>query len=90
MTSRSFILSWSPPPLEDINGVITEYSVIVSSLATLDIVPFTTNSTVLTVGDLVPYSRYEVEVAALNKEGNGPYTEVILVQTNEDGQSKLL
>ena len=90
MTSRSFTLSWSPPPLEDINGVITEYSVIVSSLATLDIVPFTTNSTVLTVGDLVPYSRYEVEVAALNKEGNGPYTEVILVQTNEDGQSKLL
>lgn len=40
----------------------------------------------LTVGDLVPYSGYEVAVAALTEEGKGPYTEPFALQTEQDGK----
>ena len=55
-------------------------------LSTLDSVSLSTNTTELVVTDLVPYSEYEVKIAALTKEGSGPYTESFILQTEQDGK----
>lgn len=86
ITSTTFTLSWSPPPPEDHNGLITEYQLLVMRLSTLSSVSLSTNGTVLTVCDLVPYSGYEVAVSALTNEGSGPYTDPIILQTEQDGK----
>lgn len=85
-TSTSLTLSWNPPPPQHHNGVITEYLVTVLGLSTLTSTSLTTNDTELTVTGLVPYSGYEVTVAAFTSEGSGPHTDPFLLQTEQDGK----
>ena len=37
---------------------------------------------------LVPYSEYEVIVAAFTQEGSGPYSDSFIVHTEQDGEYK--
>ena len=59
-------------------------------LSTLDSLSLNINSTDLIVTDLVPYSEYEVMVAALTGEGSGPYTNPLVLQTKQDGKQYLV
>lgn len=83
--STNFTLWWLPPPPEDRNGIIVEYQLIVTRLSTLESVLLNTSKTEILVTNLVPYSEYEVIIAALTREGSGPYTD-LFIQTEQDGK----
>lgn len=42
------------------------------------------------ISDLLKYTQYKVWVAAYTQIGDGPYSDVIIVQTDEDGRSLCL
>ncbi len=52
----------------------------------MDSVSLNTSKTEIVVTDLVPYSEYEVMIAALTREGSGPCTDPLILQTEQDGK----
>ena len=85
-TPTSLTLSWSPPPPEHRNGIITEYMVIVLVLSTLQATGYNTNDTMLALTGLQPYSNYQMRVAASTSAGWGPQTDSLVLQTAQDGK----
>ncbi len=79
----SFLLTWSPPPPIDINGIILYYEVVEEEVETGDV--STLSSTVLQQRvDTHPYYHYRCKVAAFTI-AKGPYTVNIEVQAPESG-----
>jgi len=79
---------WEPPPPENQNGNITHY-VINASVVAVDspeIFQRLSDSTTLTVNDLIPFTTYLLIVAASTSVGIGPFTPILTVQTPEDGE----
>lgn len=85
--STSIHLMWSPPLEMYQNGVLTNYSIIISNLEN-------GNSSTLSVHSLAhsmvfhqlhPYTTYGFAVAAENSAGVGPFTSVMYARTSEDG-----
>ena len=88
VTSTSLTLSWSPPPPQDHNGLLTHYHLQITRLSTQSSLSYHTNVTEMVVEGLVPYSEYEVIVAAFTQEGSGPYSDSFIVHTEQDGEYK--
>lgn len=86
ITADSSVVSWSPLPLEDQNGVITGYIVNVSTVPAGEVVQLLTSATELHLDFLMPHTAYSVVVAAETSVGHGPFSTVLLFQTNEDGK----
>ena len=84
--SRSFTISWQPPADEDQNGLITHYTVLTTDLATDDTTVLNTTDTISIVSDLIPFTTYEVTVAAHTSAGRGPFSVTQTVQTLEAGK----
>lgn len=84
--STAILLSWSPPPAIDVNGVLRHYVVELTETETgrvwSDLVA---TGTVLTVTALHPHYLYSARIAAYTT-GPGPYTQAVHVQTNESGE----
>ena len=83
--SVSFSISWLPPPIEETNGIIREYSIILTELDTGNEVDLRTNETEYFFADLHPYYTYRSSVAA-STVGLGPYTDPLTVQLDEEGE----
>ena len=66
--------------------MITEYNLIVTRLSENESIFLISDDSILEVLFLVPYSRYEVVIAANTMEGSGPYSESLVLQTDEDGK----
>jgi len=100
-TSRSIMLSWDPPSLEQQNGILTEYHVIIMETQIL----YLDNGTVYSpmgnnfnktynvsegrmqlVEMLHPSYNYTVMIAAATEPGIGPFSDPITVTTLEDGE----
>ena len=91
LSSTSIRVSWGMVPAIDQNGIITEYEVDYSQIEFMEIAMYnttrvnsTTFSTVLT--DLLEYVEYSVRVRAYTSTGNGSYSDIVLVTTNQDGK----
>ena len=84
--STSVLLSWSPPPAADQNGVITVYTVEVTNTMTSNKDVYVTSSTTYTVASLDPYTTYECSVAANTSIGMGPFSAKLAFQTVEAGE----
>ena len=82
----SVLLTWSPPPVADQNGVITLYTVEVINTATSDKDVYVTSANTLTVASLAPHTTYKCAVAANTSVGLGPYSTYLVFQTDEDGR----
>ena len=74
----------------DQNGVITMYQVLYQPLETFGgaIGPLTVNVTELTADltDLEEYINYTISVRAYTSAGEGPYSDGVIVLTNEDSE----
>jgi len=77
-------LSWNQPPAIDINGILQHYLIGVQESETSRSWSFTHVEGEITVGSLHPYYNYWCHVSAYTI-GLGPYTNQILVQTQEAG-----
>ena len=99
-TSRSIMLSWDRPSLEEQNGILTMYHVIIMETQILYLDSGTLDSPmgnnfnrtynvsegrIQLVDMLHPSYNYTVMIAAATEPGIGPFSEPITVMTMEDG-----
>jgi len=89
--SRGIRVTWSPPPADQWHGVLTGYRVLYApadsdsdSDGSVASVPADDSS--YTVRGLRPWTLYNIWVLAYTATGDGPRSDVIVVQTAEDGQ----
>ena len=87
MSSTSLTLRWALPPEENRNGIISGYSINVTSNATGDMTILSTTANTFSVTSLSPYTTYLCSVAALTSVGLGPYTIPLTVRTDEEGNN---
>ena len=82
---RMIQISWSLPLPEERNGIIEMYVVNMTAAETGQHIQLTTNNTTITAEGLHPYYNYHIAVAAVTI-AIGPYTEIQVVQTPQDGE----
>ena len=75
---------WSPPPLEEQNGIISIYLINISVFESGDHFQLASNTTSLVIEGLHPHYTYTCIVAAFTV-AMGPFTEVYTIQLPEDG-----
>ncbi len=85
--ATSISLSWYPPPVDDRNGIISQYSVRYTSVYYSTERLMNTTDTSVVLMDLEEFEEYEVSIAAATVEGVGPYSMAILVTTAQAGKS---
>ena len=68
VTPQTMSLVWSPPHVDDRNGIITSYAV---NCSLADVIS-TTSETRLTVTGLEPFTNYTCSVSAATAVGSGP------------------
>ena len=85
-SSRKIIITWDPPPLDDINGIIQHYLVNVSVTNTKESFQNITNKTTLLLSGAHPHYTYSISIAAVTV-GSGPFTSSYNVTTPQDGLS---
>ena len=100
-SSHSIMLTWERPPLEEENGLLVRYHVIVIETQ----IHYFDNGTELrgmnrflnttydvserhmqVIDNLHPDYNYTVRIAAATKPGIGPFSDAITVRTNMDGE----
>ena len=100
-TSHSIMLTWERPSLEEENGLLISYHVIVIETQ----IHYMDNGTEITgmqtylnrtydvsegrsqlIDDLHPDYNYTVRIAAVTEPGIGPCSNAITVRTNMDGE----
>ena len=90
LSSAEIQVHWEEVPAIHDNGVITTYEVIYNSLVTVggQISELTTNTSLLnaTLTDLEEYVEYNISVRAYTSVGPGPYSDVVIERTLEDGK----
>ena len=84
VNATTIMLTWSPPPAENQNGVIRNYIINITELETGIVFRRASLSTSILVYSLHPFYRYVVTIAAVTVE-QGPATVAFTVQTREDG-----
>ena len=89
--ATSMLVTWNVPVLNDLNGVLLNYSINYSGIE-IDTVPrviylsnptLTNQSIILT--NLEEYTTYSINVSAYTKVGRGPDA-VVSQRTNQDGE----
>ena len=85
-SSTSISITWSPPPENHRNGIITGYQINITEVITGRIITLihTSTTTSITAPGLHPYYVYECIITAVTI-GAGPYSQSINVTTLEDG-----
>ena len=83
--SSSLLLEWNPPSPGTENGIIQNYTVIVTEQQTGMTSQYTSVDNFIMISSLHPYYTYTVTVAAVTVVGSGP-TNVLTVELPEDGK----
>ena len=86
ISSTVVMLTWSSPPLIDINGIIRNYVIRIKERQTSQVWIFQTTNSHINITSLHPYYNYECNVAA-HTIATGPYTNPVSVQTMEAGNN---
>ena len=87
-SSRSLLLTWTPPPEGNRGGAIQGYRIIIVEVETRRQLQYSTGQSVTRyqASMLHPYYNYQCKVAVYNSAGTGPYTSVVSRTTLEDGK----
>ena len=88
VNSTSVQIQWYPPEEEEQNGKITFYTVVVTGIENTHLVQrdLISNSTLIDLLYLRPFSEYNVSIAAHTAVGMGPFTATLTIFTPEDGE----
>ena len=86
VSSTFVVLTWETPPPENLNGRVIGYSINVTKLLSGERQELFSNSTMLTVYNLQPYTVYTCISAAVTNAGHGPFSNVLQVETLEAGK----
>ena len=84
--SQRAVFSWAPPELEYQNGIITKYQLIIMATGSNSSLKLNFSNTTGIVGNLKPYTTYQVGIAACTIVGIGPQSEFVTFRTLEDGR----
>lgn len=87
--STEFLLTWTAPPYESHNGIITEYVVNITEVETGDMYKLVSQTASIIVQSLHAFYSYECTVSAVTV-AEGPYTEAVTARTLEDGMCDTL
>lgn len=85
LSSYNVSLQWSPPLLEEQNGVIIGYNISIKDSESIFSVYLLSSTTSVIVSILEPYTTYQWRMAAYTSVGLGPYSSWLFFQTHEDG-----
>ena len=83
----SLNISWEPPLEIDQNGPITDYVIRysrVGSNVTMD--DIVTSRHIYTITELLPFVNYSVEIAAINVNGTGPFSDPVVELSGHEGK----
>ena len=78
-------MEWEPPPINQQNGIIQYYLVMVDQLENATSTTLIANTTQITVRNLLPYYTYQVTIAAVTNPGTGPWSDLLTVMLPEAG-----
>lgn len=96
-SATSITVHWSPPPVDSQNGIIKGYKIrhkLAGYASDSDWYPSdvseTTSNNLLayTLDDLIVWQKYEIQVAAENDKGAGPFSSSIFMRTKEGKPDK--
>ena len=82
MSSTAITVQWGAVPCIELNGDITGYTVRVlvsGEMERVEDVGDDVNK--VTISELTPSTTYSIQVAAVNSEGTGPYSDLIIINT---------
>ena len=82
ISSTAIIVQWETVPCIEQNGDITGYTVLVLESGEMERVEDVVGDvTQVTISELTPSTTYSIQVAAVNNEGTGPYSDLITIDT---------
>ena len=86
----SLLVSWLPPLLVDHNGNLTGYTVSYSRVGSNNVhsVQLSANVTMYKITQLVPSTKYRIQVACININGTGPFS--VYIEVSSGDNSKLI
>ena len=84
MTSRSVNVTWDVIECIERNGIITNYTVVFKKLDGTAILGEVMGQS-FTATKLTPYTNYTFQVAGVNTNGAGSFSDVTTILTDEDG-----
>ena len=86
MTSRSVNVTWNVIECIERNGIITNYTVVFQEQDTDGAtIPGEVMGQSFTATELTPYTSYTFQVAGVNSNGAGPFSDVTTILIDEDG-----
>jgi len=85
VTSTSFALAWSDPPIDAHNGVIRHFDVILTDERTNLTSRTTVQGREILFQNLLPFTNYTYQISAFTV-GNGPLSTAETIESLEDGQ----
>ena len=82
VTATSVNVSWNEIECTERNGMITNYTVEFSSLGG-SVIPgvLMVNERRFTASGLAPFTNYTFQVAGINRNGTGPFSDLTTIQT---------
>ena len=92
-SSQSVSFNWDAVMLEEQNGVITSYTLVVSEASSGQVQVSRTlpsSETSLTIDSLLPFTNYLCTIAASTSVGMGPSSQTITVTTLQDSEETYL
>ena len=84
--SQSISLSWLPPPLESLNGILRHYQLTILEEPTARNFSVLSSSSQSLVSSLHPFYSYVISVAAVTV-GAGPFSGNVTIETHQDGEA---
>ena len=84
-TSTKITIQWKELPCSDRNGDITGYTVRYS-ISGSNITLRNYSDTAATLVDLIPFTNYSIEVAAVNDNGTGPFSTPVYMRTHRESK----
>ena len=84
LSPSSLVLTWQPPPEDQLNGVLTGYLVNVTETETGVQYQISADTSQYTFEGLHPFYRYSFIVSAITI-GPGPFSGIFTIQMPQDG-----